>query len=130
MSKPIVLDSSVVLGALLYETMQDVALRAVTGGAFISAVNLSEVLAKLQERGASEQDAEAAVERLGLTVVPFDNDQAKQAARWRRATKGFGLGLGDRACIALGNRLEGEILTLDRAWTQVASPAPILYVRG
>ena len=41
-------------------------------GASISAVNLSEVLARLQEFGTPESEAAAAVARLELRIVPFD----------------------------------------------------------
>jgi ribonuclease VapC len=98
-------------------------------GAFISAVNLSEVLARLQEIGMPEGEAANAVARLNLQVVAFDEPQARAAARLRSATRRAGLSLGDRACLTLGLRLGHPVVTADRAWASLDLGAKIVLIR-
>jgi ribonuclease VapC len=43
----------------------------------------------------------------------------------RTATKGHGVSLGARACLAVARRLELEALTADRTWQDVAVPAAV-----
>jgi ribonuclease VapC len=84
--------------------------------AAISAVNLSEVVAKMRERGWSEAGAEEAVAALDLTVCDFDRQEALQAAHLRPLTRQVGLSLGDRACLALAASLGCTAITTDKAW--------------
>jgi ribonuclease VapC len=98
-------------------------------GASISAVNLSEVLARLQEIGMPESEAATAVARLSLRVVAFDEPQARAAARLRSATRHAGLSLGDRACLALGQSLGCPVVTADRIWASLAVGVEIVVIR-
>lgn len=98
-------------------------------GASISAVNLSEVLARLQEFGTPESEAVAAVARLELRIVPFDEPQARIAARLRSTTRRAGLSLGDRACLALGDRLGCPVVTADRIWASLDIGVEIVVIR-
>lgn len=98
-------------------------------GAAISAVNLSEVISKLAERGMPEPAIRAALEGLGLEVYLFDVDAAYSTARLRKATKAYGLSLGDRTCLALGLALKAPILTADRTWKKVKLGAKIRSIR-
>ncbi|MEO7026776.1 MAG: PIN domain-containing protein, partial [Caulobacteraceae bacterium] len=66
---------------------------------------------------------------LPLHVVAFDEDQAIGAGKLRRATRGAGLSLGDRACLALARSLDATALTTDRAWEKVNGQARIELVR-
>jgi ribonuclease VapC len=99
------------------------------GHALISAVNLSEVLARLPEIGVPESKTAAAVERLDLRVVAFDEPQAHAAARLRSVTRHAGLSLGDRACLALGLRLGSPVVTADRVWATVDVGVEIVLIR-
>lgn len=56
---------------------------------------------------------------LGLTVIPFDEDLALRTGLLRPATSDYGLSLGDRACLALGQHLHRPVLTADRMWKTV-----------
>jgi len=85
----------------------------------ISAVNLSEVAAKLAERGMGKGEIQASVEKLGITIIPFDTPLALEAGLLRPLTRSMGLSLGDRACLALALRLEQPVLTTDRAWAKI-----------
>ena len=98
-------------------------------GASISAVNLSEVLARLQEFGTPESEAAIAVARLELRIIPFDEPQARIAARLRSTTRRAGLSLGDRACLALGDRLGCPVVTADRIWASLDIGVEIVVIR-
>jgi ribonuclease VapC len=90
----------------------------------ISAVNLAEVLSKLAERGvdperlAAELTAEGIIGGL-LDVRPLEAADAPVIGRLRPLTRDHGLGLGNRACLALGIRTGLPILTADRAWADL-----------
>jgi ribonuclease VapC len=98
-------------------------------GASISAVNLSEVLARLREFGTPESEAVAAVARLELRIVPFDEPLARAAARLRSLTRHVGLSLGDRACLALGEKLGYPVITADRVWGSLEIGVAVVVIR-
>ena len=97
--------------------------------ASISAVNLSEVLARLFAIGIPEGEAEIAVAKLDLRVVPFDEMHARDTARLRSVTRHAGVSLGDRACLALGNRLGCPVVTGDRAWASLDIAVEVVLIR-
>ena len=99
------------------------------GNAFISAVNLSEVLARLPEIGVPESETAAATARLDLRVVAFDEAQARATARLRSLTRHAGLSLGDRACLALAERLGCPAVTADRAWASLDVGVEVVLIR-
>jgi ribonuclease VapC len=85
--------------------------------AIISAVNLAEVAAKLQERGMPDDRIRANIEALELRATPFESDLAIDTGLLRVATRSVGLSLGDQACLALARSLKATPLTTDRAWS-------------
>jgi ribonuclease VapC len=87
--------------------------------ACISAVNLSEAVAKLAERGISEDFIAASLAGLELDVRSFDRELAQAAGLLRMATRSSGLSLGDRACLALAQQLDCTALTTDRVWARL-----------
>jgi len=97
--------------------------------ASISAVNLSEVLTRLEEIGMPEGAAASAVARLSLRVIPFDEPQARATARLRPVTRHAGLSLGDLACLALGDRLGYPVVTADRVWASLDVGVEIVLIR-
>jgi ribonuclease VapC len=111
----IVLDASALLALLNEEPGADVVVATLPGAA-ISAVNLSEVYAKLDEVGIAGSAARSTLEELGLAVHTFDAEQALATGMLRSRTSAFGLSLGDRACLALGLHLGLPVLTADRVW--------------
>lgn len=84
--------------------------------AAISAVNVAEVVAKLQERGISDDRIGAAIDLLELSIIPLDQKLALDAGLLRVPTRAAGLSLGDRACLALAAHRGATALTADRAW--------------
>ena len=117
----VVLDASAVLALLGDETGAEAVLAALPR-ATISAVNLSEVVATLAERGMPEDAIRAALDGLDLDPRPFDAEAAYAAGALRPATRAAGLGLGDRACLALAARLGAVALTADRRWAALDVP--------
>jgi ribonuclease VapC len=112
---PVVLDASALLALLLGEAGAD-RVADLLPRSSVSAINLSEVTAKLNERGMPEVWVRAALGDLDLDVHAFDEAAAFAAGRLRQPTRGHGLSLGDRACLALAMRLDAIAATADHAW--------------
>jgi PIN domain nuclease of toxin-antitoxin system len=122
------LDATALLAAMLQERgAQHVQDRLVD--ARIGAVNLSEVVAKLQERGVPDDVVEESLAELNLIIVPFDAEQAVMAGKLRRDTRAAGLSLGDRACLALAVMLGAIAITTDSAWRNLTLPVEIELAR-
>ncbi|MHB8575791.1 MAG: type II toxin-antitoxin system VapC family toxin [Dehalococcoidia bacterium] len=123
------LDASALLAHFLDEPGKQAVAAALLAGAAISAVNLAEVLARLHQNGTHELALRQAVARLGLDVVPFDEDLAYRTAVLRPLTRHLGLSLGDRACLALAQKLGLPVLTADRAWADLSLGITIQLIR-
>jgi ribonuclease VapC len=95
----------------------------------ISSVNLAEVATKLLDRGMPQEESQVSLRALPLRVEGFDEDLALEAAALRPATRSRGLSLGDRACLALAQRLGASALTTDRAWSDLELSVPIVQAR-
>ena len=124
----LVADASAIIALLAGEPFRRIEPERIVK-AWVSAVNLSEVLAKLYEMGLSDSDADAAVTRLSLRVQPFDEPQARAAAQLRAATRHAGLSLGDRACLALAKSLGCRAITADRVWLNSDVGVEVVLVR-
>lgn len=109
-----VLDSSAVLAYLQGESGADVVEAALDAGAVIGAANWSEVAQKVSARQADWELSRGLLDSYGLVVEPVTKPDGELAAKlWRRSGN---LSLGDRLCLALGQRLGLEVLTADQAW--------------
>ena len=114
-----ILDASAVLAVLNGEPGQKKVIPILAESA-ISSVNLTEVAAKLLEAGMDEAGARLAVSVLGIgEIVDFTEDLAWEAARLRPLTRGYGLSLGDRACLALAIKLKLPAVTADKEWSKL-----------
>lgn len=67
----------------------------------------------------SERDIRDAIEPLGLDLVDFDIDLAHLAGMHRPATRQLGLTLGNRVCLAVGERPGVPAITTDRCWLRL-----------
>lgn len=123
-----VLDASAILAVVQSETGAEVVLEAIPDGV-ISVVNISEVVAKLTDRGYRDDAIRKELRELNLAVKDFDEDQAYAAGMLRPLTRDRGLSLGDRACIALGLRLGLVVLTADRSWAGLDVGVDVRLVR-
>ena len=118
MSEVFVLDASALLCLLKGERGAERVIASLPR-AWVSAVNLSEVYAKLADAGGAEARIAQAIGGLHLRIEPFDDTQARAAGMLRPLTKGLGLSLGDRACLALAQHRGAIALTTDRVWTEL-----------
>ena len=124
-----VLDASALLALLNKERGSEQVAQAITTGAAISFVNLSEVVAKLSEAGMPKEAIYEVLALLALEQINFEAEQAYMAGMLRLATKHAGLSLGDRACLALAKRLNLPALTTDKAWESLDLDVTIQVVR-
>ncbi|MFN7055753.1 type II toxin-antitoxin system VapC family toxin [Hyphomonas sp.] len=115
----VLVDASVLLAILQQERGWEMA-SSLASGALISSVNLSEVAARLHERGFSVDESQYLIDQTGVRVLDFSTDHALAAAAMRPLTRAHGLSLADRACLATA-QVEGlKVLTADRAWLGLA----------
>ena len=117
-----VLDASVLLTYLFDEPGAEAAAERLAGG-IMHTVNFAEVLTKLAEKGIDPADARAQLEAAGvLPVIQIDAGDpgdADRVAALRPLTRSLGLSLGDRYCLALGQRLGMRVATTDRVWKEL-----------
>ena len=124
----VVVDASALL-ALLEDEPGAEQVQRTLGSAFISAVNLTEVIAKLTDRGVPERAQRRIRSSLDIAVLPFDEEAAWIAGRLRAATRSYGLSTGDRACLALALHRNVPALTADRAWSRLDVGIEIRVIR-
>ncbi len=124
----VVLDASALLAASLGEPGYE-RVAAIISRACISAVNLAEVLARLQRDGVDLDIYLAELGQTGVEVVPFDHEQALLTAQLLPSTRAHGLSLGDRACLALAQSRSVPALTADRSWAGVEIGTQIELIR-
>ena len=111
----VALDASAVL-ALLFDEAGAESVERVIAGAVMSTVDWVEVCQRLAERGAPVDDARARLADPGLELRPLTSADAKRAAGLHLATRGAGLSLADRCCLALADGLGRRAVTADAAW--------------
>jgi len=124
-----VLDASALLALVNQEPGHGEVARTIPDAA-ISAVNLSEVAAKLAESGMPEEFIREALEGLAIDVHDFGRELAFQTAMLRPPTKHKGLSLADRACLALGQQLNLPVITADRVWKELDLEVEVKLVRS
>lgn len=135
MGKVCILDASAVLAYLQQETGEERVDAALDSGpCWLSAVNLCEVLGRLVANGMPPDEAQAAVDELGLLIVDFNSEQAALAASLWPRTLAIGASLGDRACLALAGRAADShepptVLTAERAWLKIKWPFKVALIR-
>ncbi len=64
-----------------------------------------------------------------LEIIACNEEDAITIAKFRVLTKSAGLSLGDRACLALGKRLNLPVLTADKVWTSLSLGITITLIR-
>ncbi len=100
-----------------------------TGEAAISSVNYAETIAVMTARGMSESFVRRQLSSIVLDIVDFDRACAERAGFMIGATKGAGLSLGDRACLATAAQANVPALTTDRSWNKVAVGVTVQLIR-
>ena len=123
-----VLDASALL-ALLHDEPGADAVAKLLDDAAVSAVNVAEVGARLVDSGMPPPLAGEAIRALGVEVVPFDAELAQASTALRQGTRHRGMSLGDRACLALAQKLGVAAVTADRAWQDLGAPISVKLIR-
>lgn len=109
-----VFDASALLAWAQGEHGSDLVEVRLLEGGHCGAANWSEVAQKVRAAGRDWDLLRALMSTYPLAIEPVTVADAEwAAARWRR---GEGLSLGDRLCLALGERLDVEVLTADLTW--------------
>ncbi len=114
-----ILDASALLALLLGEPGGE-RVQAVLAGSAMCSVNLCEVVGHFARNGVAETDVRRVLGPLPIEHHPFDGELAYSAGLLVPLTKAAGLSFGDRACLALAQRLGLAVLTADRAWRGMA----------
>lgn len=95
----------------------------------MSTVNWSEVLQKAAQKEVNADSTALDLQSVGLSLIPFDaRDAARAAALWP-LSKISGLSFGDRACLALADRMRLAVLTAERSWAKVDVGVDIVLIR-
>ena len=122
-----VLDASAVLALLLGERGAETVADAIAEGAAMSTVNYAEVATILIREGRGQSPLEQVA--LQVRVEEFTVADATTAAALTAGGERLGLSLGDRACLALSERLHAPALTADSAWAQLDVGIAITLIR-
>jgi ribonuclease VapC len=123
-----VLDASAALAVLREEPGASLVVSRKVGS-LISAVNFAEVLGRMVQLGMEVDQAWRAAALVTREVIDFDHRQARIAAELLPHTRALGLGLGDRACLALAIHRKLPVLTADKAWKSLRVGVEIRVIR-
>jgi PIN domain nuclease of toxin-antitoxin system len=124
-----VLDASAILVLLNNEAGSEKLTAQLLSEAVCSTVNLAEVHTKLVSAGADPDEAwEDACSPI-RDVEAFTAEHARIAGDLVTQTRGLGLSLGDRACLALGIAVDAPIYTADKSWMKLKLRVRIHAIR-
>jgi ribonuclease VapC len=124
----VVLDTSAFLALVRGERGWDNVV-AVLPGSVICSVNAAEAYARLSDWSYTRDQQAKCHLLLKDRIVPFDTDLALRSGALRGPTKAEGLSLGDRACLALAQRLGVPAVTADQAWKKLNIGVTIEMIR-
>lgn len=110
----VVLDASAILAFVQTESGADLVESALEESSRCGAANWSEVAQQVLAAGRDWGLVRSLLESYRLEVEPVSVDDAEWAAR--RWTRGEGLSLADRLCLALAERVDETVLTADTSW--------------
>lgn len=118
MTDKVVLDASALLALIQNEKGADV-IKPLLKKSVMSTINVAEVLTALQRVEIQPKDAIVSIRDMIRELIPFDVEQAQCAAELQPYVRHKGLSLGDRACIALGQKLQVPVYTADKIWGEL-----------
>ena len=124
----VVLDTSAFLALVRGERGWDQVV-AVLPGSVICSVNAAEAYARFSDWAYTRDQQAKCHDLLRDRIVPFDTDLALRSGALRSATSAKGLSLGDRACLALAQRLGLPAMTADRAWSEIKIGVAVEVIR-
>ena len=115
------LDTSALLALLKKEPGHEIVSNIIAIST-ISSVNLSELITVLSRAGVSENDIDEIITDLVPEIVPFCGDISIKTGKISKLTQGYGLSLGDRACLATAIQLGLPVYTADKIWAELDLP--------
>lgn len=123
-----VLDASALLALLFDEPGAHVVAEVVADGATVSTVNLAEVATVLTR---NDRDPEKVLHpvQAQVEVEPFTDADALAVAALYPRVSAKGLSLGDRACLALAQRLDAPAVTAEHGWTGLSVGITVQLIR-
>lgn len=128
----VVLDASAVIALLRDESGADTVREILESveppspiAGLLSTVNLTEVL---QALGANLPAVIDGSERVIVTAA-YEREHARAAAAMLEQTRLAGLGLADRACLALAKVLGLPAVTADRLWSEIDVGVEVIQIR-
>jgi len=123
-----VLDSSAVIAFLQREPGADMVGKVIERS-MVSTVNVAEITGKLLQFGFTADEAVESMKSLPVRKLPFDLQLALGAGTMWLRSKGLGLSLGDRACLALAESSGLPAMTADKRWAKFRSTIEIRLIR-
>lgn len=124
----VIMDSSAILADLQDEPGAE-SVRAALRGSRMSAVNFAEIVTKLIERGHTAETAKFVADRIDCGVIEVDKARAAAAGMLHAKTRGTGVSLGDRFCLAAAQEFGWPVLTADRRWSTLDLGVEIRLIR-
>ena len=124
----IVLDSSALLAMLFFEPGCERVAELVPQSC-MSTVNLAEALGRLARDGRAVDEVLDQIDEMGIGLIAFDREMAREVATLLVPTSPLGLSRGDRACLALARLRRLPVVTADRAWAQLDLDVAIEVIR-
>lgn len=123
-----VLDASAMLAVINGEPGAEIVIASLPQSA-MSTVNLAEVVTKLVNSGFAPDGALASAQAFEVKFIPASSAHALAAGLLHAKTRGRGLSLGDRFCLALAQERTLPVYTADRAWTELGLDLDIRLIR-
>lgn len=118
MNNHIVLDASALLALLKNEPGADI-VESLLGNIVMSSLNVSEVATVLLDSDMTIKECQDSMLPFISTIIHFDEELAFLAADLKKKTKAYGLSLGDRACLVLGQKMNLPVYTADKIWSKL-----------
>lgn len=128
MNPKIIFDASALLALINQEHGAEVVEKHLPH-AIMSSVNVAEAAAILKQIGMPIEEFKILINSLIPQIIPFSLEQAYLSAILQEQTKSFGLSLGDRACLSLGEMEQAVVLTADKIWLKLNLPIKIELIR-
>ncbi|NRA73937.1 MAG: PIN domain-containing protein [Rickettsiales bacterium] len=127
-NKASVIDSSALLALINNETGTE-QIKEYFETSYMSVINATECLIVLNRNGMPINVAQSLLESIISKFLPSEYHDMELIAKIKNDHKSLGLSLGDSVCIALGNKLDLQIVTADRTWQKVQSKSKIICIR-
>lgn len=121
-------DASALLALLFDEPGAHTVAEVIAGGATVSTVNLAEVATVLTRNHRDPEEVLRPV-RAQVAVEPFTDADALAVAALYPQVSAKSLSLGDRACLALAQRLDTPAVTAEHAWVDLSIDIAVQLIR-